>query len=73
LETKRGEVFSTYGEDKTYVQYSDWKSKRKTQLGKPRRRWGGNIETILREILFELVCWIHLGQDSIDAALINRK
>jgi hypothetical protein len=38
------------------------KSGRKRPLGRPRRRWKGNI-TDLREIVWECVDWIHLAQD----------
>jgi hypothetical protein len=32
-------------------------------LGRPRRRWKDNIKTVLREIGFGDVDWIHLAQD----------
>jgi hypothetical protein len=32
-------------------------------LGRPRRRWEGNIKMNLSEIGFEDVDWIHLAQD----------
>jgi hypothetical protein len=35
---------------------------RKKPLGRPRRRWKDNIKMDLREIVWEVVDWIHLGQ-----------
>jgi hypothetical protein len=34
------------------------------QLGRPRRKWDGDIRMDLREIVLELVGWIHLAQGS---------
>jgi hypothetical protein len=36
----------------------------KRQLGKSRRRWEGNFKINLREIGWEGIDWIHLGQDN---------
>jgi hypothetical protein len=38
-------------------------SEGKRPLGKPRRRWGDNIEIDRREIGWEGKDWIHLAQD----------
>jgi hypothetical protein len=39
------------------------KSKRKRQLGRPRRRWEDNISKNLREIGWEGVNWVRLARD----------
>jgi hypothetical protein len=39
------------------------KPERKTQLGRPRRRWDDNIRMDSREIWCERVDWMHLAQD----------
>jgi hypothetical protein len=35
----------------------------KRQLGRPRRRWVGNIKMYLRETGWDGTGWIHLAQD----------
>jgi len=35
----------------------------KKPRGRPRRRWEGNIGMDPREIVWEVVYWIHLSQD----------
>jgi hypothetical protein len=35
----------------------------KGPVGKPRRRWEGNIEINLRETVWEAVDWIRLAED----------
>jgi transcription termination factor 2 len=37
----------------------------KTPLGRPRRRWKGNIKTDLREIGFDKANWIRLAQNRV--------
>jgi hypothetical protein len=39
------------------------KTRRKEQLGRPRRRWEDNIRMNLREIWRQGVCLIHVAQD----------
>jgi hypothetical protein len=39
------------------------KPKGKRTLGRPRSRWKYNIRTNLREIVCEVVDWIHLDQE----------
>jgi hypothetical protein len=39
------------------------KPEKKRQLGRPRRRWEGNINIDLRETGWEGVDWMHLTQD----------
>jgi hypothetical protein len=38
-------------------------SERMRPLGRPRRRWEGNIKIDLREIMWEGVDWMQLDQD----------
>jgi len=42
-----------------------WRPERKRPLGRPRRRWDGNIKMDLREIGIDGVNWIQLAQDRI--------
>jgi hypothetical protein len=45
----------------------------KRQLGRPRRRWEGNIRSDLREIGWQSVDWINLVQDRDQwRALVNK-
>jgi hypothetical protein len=39
------------------------KPERMRQFGRPSRRWEGNTEMGVWEIVFERVNWIHLAQD----------
>jgi len=39
------------------------KPKRNRPLGRPRHRWDDNARRDLREILWEVVDWMHLSQD----------
>ena len=39
------------------------------QLGRPRRRWGGNTKTYLREVEREGVDWTHLVVDRENTAI----
>jgi hypothetical protein len=41
------------------------KSEGKTPLGRPRRRWVGNIKIDLREIGWDGMDWIDLAQDGV--------
>jgi len=49
------------GEVRNAWKLSVRKSKRKTPFGRCKRRWKGNIETILN--YYEAMVWIHLAQD----------
>jgi hypothetical protein len=39
-----------------------WKSERKRLLGERRRRWEGNNKMDIKQIVWEIVEWIHLAQ-----------
>jgi hypothetical protein len=51
------------GEMKNAYKILVGKSEVKIPLGRPRRRWKDNIRMNLREIVWEVVGWIHLSQD----------
>jgi hypothetical protein len=38
-------------------------SEGKRRLGRPRHRWEVNITMVIREVVWEVVDWIHLAQD----------
>jgi hypothetical protein len=40
-----------------------WKTEGKRLLGRPRHRWEDSIRMDLREIVWEVVEWIHLAED----------
>jgi hypothetical protein len=54
-----GDVCSTNG------RYLVGKPKGKGLLGRPRRRWENNIRMNIRDIGWEGVDWVHLGQESV--------
>jgi hypothetical protein len=41
---------------------SDGKSEGTKPLGRPRRRWEGNIKMDIKDICFDNVYWIHLAK-----------
>jgi len=49
--------------DEKCVQHFGWKPEGKRPLGRPRRRWEDNITMDLKDIGWEGVDWVHLGQD----------
>jgi hypothetical protein len=50
----------------------DWKIRREEPIGRPMRRREGNIRMNLREIVWEVVEWIHLAQNKDQwQALVN--
>jgi hypothetical protein len=51
------------GEKRNVYRLLVGKSEGKRPLGRPRRRWIGNIKTDLLEIGFGVVDWIGLAQD----------
>jgi hypothetical protein len=58
-----GGACSTYGEKRNAYRLLVGKSEGKTQLGRPRRRWVGNIRMDLGEVGWSDVDWIGLAQD----------
>jgi hypothetical protein len=52
-----------YGENRNAYRVLVGKPKGKRPLGRPRRRWDGNISTYLKEMGRDDVNWIHLSQD----------
>jgi hypothetical protein len=54
---------STNGEIRNTYRILVGKPERKRQLGRPRRRWLGNIKMDLRETVWDGMDWIDLAQD----------
>jgi hypothetical protein len=58
-----GRTCSTYGAKRNVYRILVGKPEGKRRLGRPRRRWEGNIKMDLREIGWRGVDWIDLAQD----------
>jgi hypothetical protein len=54
---------STHGRNEKLIKILVEKPEGKRTLGRPRRRWEGNIRMDLREMGWEGVDWIHVAQD----------
>ena len=48
----------------SYGFHKPWKPTRKRPLGRPRRRWEGNIRMVLEEIGINAGNWVDSAQDS---------
>jgi len=55
-------AFSTHGKGEKYVRNLFETSEGKRPLGRPRRRWEGNVRMDLTEIRWEAVDWVHLAE-----------
>jgi hypothetical protein len=62
-EDEMGRACSTNGGDDECYRKLVGKPEGKRQLGRPRRRWVGNIKMDLREIGWDGMDWIDLAQD----------
>jgi hypothetical protein len=58
-----GGACSTNGEKRNAYRILVGKPEGQTSLGRPRRRWEGNIKMDLREIGWDVVDWIDKAQD----------
>jgi hypothetical protein len=58
-----GTAFSTHGERRNEYRILMGNPEGKISLGRPRRRWVGNIKMDLTEIGWSGMDWIHLAQD----------
>jgi hypothetical protein len=58
-----GRTCSTNGEKSNAYRILLGKPEGKIPLGRPRRRWVGNIKIYLREIRWDGMDWIDLAQD----------
>jgi hypothetical protein len=58
-----GRACSTNGEKRKPYRILVGKPERKKSLGRPRRRWEGNIKIDFREIEWVCMDWIDLAQD----------
>jgi hypothetical protein len=58
-----GRASSTNGEKRNACRILVGEPERKRPLGRPRRRWEGNIEIDLREIEWNGMDWTDLAQD----------
>jgi hypothetical protein len=55
---------SKHGEKRNACRVSVGKREGKRPLGRPRRRWEGNIKMTLREMGWDGLGWMHLPKDS---------
>jgi hypothetical protein len=58
-----GRACSTNGEKKNAYRILVGKPEGKSQLGRTRRRWVGNIKMDLREVRWDGTDWIDMAQD----------
>jgi hypothetical protein len=59
-------------EGRSVYRVSVGRTEGKRSLGRPRRRWEGNIKMNLRAILTDEANWVHLAQDRVQwRAFVN--
>jgi len=57
-----GGAYRIHGRDQKCIQNVDRSLEGKRTLGRPRRRWEGNIRMNLRKLVLEGVNWMHFAQ-----------
>jgi hypothetical protein len=62
-EDEMGKTYSINGEKTNVYRILGGKPERKRPLGRPRLKWVDNIKMDLREIRWDGMDWIELGQD----------
>jgi hypothetical protein len=58
-----GMTYRTHGNEEKWIHDFGGKTRRKSPLGRARRRWENNIEIYFREIVWGNMDWIHLVQE----------
>jgi hypothetical protein len=58
-----GGTCGTHGEGISVYRFLVWRPEGKRPLGRPGRRWEGNIKMDLGEIGIDVANWIRLAQD----------